>query len=40
MTAYVVAQLSFIDRGPYNRYQARFMDVLRKFGGRLLAADS
>ena len=40
MTVYAVAQLSFKDRGAYARYQARFMDVLRKFrGGRLLVAD-
>jgi len=39
MTVYVVAQLSFTDRAAYDRYQARFMDVFRKFEGRLLAAD-
>lgn len=36
---YVIAQLSFKDRGAYNRYQASFMRVLRRFDGRLLAAD-
>jgi uncharacterized protein (DUF1330 family) len=36
---YIVAQLSFRDRDAYNRYQARFMGVLRRFDGRLLAAD-
>ena len=36
---YIIAQLSFRDRGAYNRYQASFMSVLRKFDGRLLAAD-
>ena len=39
MTVYVVAQLRFTDRPAYNRYQARFMDVFRKFDGRLLIAD-
>ena len=27
------------DRAAYDRYQARFFDVFRKFSGRLLAAD-
>ena len=39
MTVYVIAQLSFTDRRAYDRYQARFFDVFRKFSGRLLAAD-
>lgn len=39
MTVYVLAQLSFTDRAAYDRYQARFMDVFRRFEGRLLAAD-
>src|SRR5579863_10520224 len=39
MTVYVVAQLSFKNRELYDRYQARFMDVFRKFDGRVLAAD-
>ena len=39
MTVYVVAQLAFTDRAAYDRYQARFMDVFRGCGGRLLAAD-
>ena len=39
MTVYVIAQLSFKNREAYNRYQARFMDVFRRFEGRLLAAD-
>lgn len=39
MTVYALAQLSMTDREAYNRYQARFMDVFRKFRGRLLAAD-
>jgi len=36
---YIIAQLSFRDRSVYNRYQASFMGVLRRFDGRLLAAD-
>jgi uncharacterized protein (DUF1330 family) len=39
MTTYVLALLRFKDRAAYDRYQARFMAVFRKFGGRLLAAD-
>lgn len=39
MTVYAVAQLTIHDRARYGRYQSRFMDVLRKFNGRLLAAD-
>ena len=39
MTVYVVAQLTFKDRPAYDRYQANFFGVFRKFKGRLLAAD-
>jgi uncharacterized protein (DUF1330 family) len=39
MTTYVLAQLTIHDRARYDRYAARFMDVLRRFRGRLLAAD-
>jgi|SRR3954466_3932281 uncharacterized protein (DUF1330 family) len=39
MTVYVVVQLKMIDRAAYDRYQARFFDVFRKFNGRLLSAD-
>ena len=39
MTVYVVAQLSITDRAAYGRYQARFLDVLARHSGRLLAAD-
>ncbi|HVN02605.1 MAG TPA: DUF1330 domain-containing protein [Caulobacteraceae bacterium] len=39
MTVYVVAALKFTDRPAYNRYQAAFMAVFRRFEGRLLAAD-
>jgi uncharacterized protein (DUF1330 family) len=39
MTVYLLAQLRFTNRQAYDRYQARFMDVFRKFDGRLLAAD-
>ena len=39
MTVYVLAQLTFTDRTAYERYQARFMEVLRPFGGRLLVAQ-
>ena len=36
---YVIAQLSITDRAAYDRYQARFMPVLARYDGRLLAAD-
>ena len=39
MTVYAIAQLRFIDRAAYDRYQARFMDVFRRHRGTLLAAD-
>ena len=39
MTVYVIAQLKIADRAAYDRYQARFFDVFRKFNGRLLSAD-
>jgi uncharacterized protein (DUF1330 family) len=39
MTVYLVAQLKFTDRAAYDRYQARFMAVFKRFNGRLLAAD-
>lgn len=39
MTVYALAQLRIHDREPYERYQARFMPILRKYNGRLLAAD-
>lgn len=39
MAVYDLAQLRFTDRSAYDRYQARFMEVFRRFDGRLLAAD-
>ena len=39
MTVYVVAQLSFVDRSAYERYRQRFMGVMNRYRGRLLAAD-
>src|SRR5579884_2102486 len=39
MSVYAIAQLRITDRRAYDRYQARFMDVMKKFEGRLLAAD-
>jgi uncharacterized protein (DUF1330 family) len=35
----VIVQLKMTDRVAYDRYQARFFDVFRKFNGRLLSAD-
>jgi uncharacterized protein (DUF1330 family) len=39
LTVYVIVQLKMTDRAAYDRYQARFFDVFRKFSGRLLSAD-
>jgi uncharacterized protein (DUF1330 family) len=39
MTVYAIAQLTITDRAIYDRYQAKFMGVMKKFQGRVLAAD-
>ncbi len=39
MTVYAIVQLKMTDRAAYDRYQAQFFDVFRKFSGRLLSAD-
>lgn len=39
MTVYALGQLRIHDRERYGRYMAAFMPVLRKYKGRLLAAD-
>jgi uncharacterized protein (DUF1330 family) len=39
MTVYVIVQLKMTERAAYERYQARFLKVFRKFSGRLLSAD-
>jgi uncharacterized protein (DUF1330 family) len=39
LTVYVIVQLKMTDRAAYDRYQARFFDVFKKFNGRLLSAD-
>jgi uncharacterized protein (DUF1330 family) len=39
MAVYVLAQITITDRARYERYQSRFMPVLMKYEGRLLAAD-
>ena len=39
MTVFALAQLKFKNREAYQRYQERFMPILTRFGGRLLAAD-
>ncbi|HEV2562047.1 MAG TPA: DUF1330 domain-containing protein [Rhizomicrobium sp.] len=39
MSVYAIAQLRIHDRDSYNRYQARFMDVFKRFNGRVLASD-
>jgi|SRR3954464_6885083 uncharacterized protein (DUF1330 family) len=40
MAVYIVAQLKFTRREFYDRYQSRFMDVFKKFKGKLLVADA
>jgi len=39
MTVFALAELTITDRAAYSRYQDRFMEVLTKYKGRLLAAD-
>jgi uncharacterized protein (DUF1330 family) len=39
MTVYAIAQLTITDRATYNRYQERFMSVMKRYQGRVLAAD-
>ena len=39
MSVYAVVQLTIIDREAYGRYQARFMDIFRRYKGTLLASD-
>jgi uncharacterized protein (DUF1330 family) len=39
VTVYAIAQLKFIDRDAYDRYQAGFMEVFQRYSGTLLAAD-
>ena len=39
MTVYALAQLTIHDRVPYGRYQARFMDILNRYNGKVLASD-
>ena len=39
LTVYAIVQLKMTDRASYDRYQARFFDVFKRFSGRLLSAD-
>jgi uncharacterized protein (DUF1330 family) len=39
MSVYAIAQLKITDRATYNRYVGKFMDVMKLFHGRVLAAD-
>ena len=39
MAVYAIAQLSITDRAVYTRYQERFMGVMNRYKGQLLAAD-
>ena len=36
---YAIAQLTISDRATYDRYQAKFMGVMKRYQGRVLAAD-
>jgi uncharacterized protein (DUF1330 family) len=36
---YAIAQLTITDRAIYDRYQQRFMSVMKLYKGRVLAAD-
>ena len=39
MSVYAIAQLKITDRTAYDRYQAKFMGVMKNYQGRVLAAD-
>jgi len=39
VSVYIITQLKFTRRELYDRYQARFFDVFRRFKGRVLVAD-
>ena len=39
MSVYAIAQLTITDRAIYDHYQARFMGVMKRYQGRVLAAD-
>jgi uncharacterized protein (DUF1330 family) len=39
VTVYAIAQLRFVDRAVYDRYQAKFLEVFQRHSGALLAAD-
>jgi uncharacterized protein (DUF1330 family) len=39
MTVYALAQLTITDRSTYQRYQERFMGVMARYKGQVLAAD-
>ena len=39
MSVYAIAQLKITDRAAYDRYQAKFMGVMKRYRGRVLAAD-
>lgn len=39
MSVYAIAQLKITDRAAYDRYQAKFMGVMKRYRGRVLASD-
>jgi uncharacterized protein (DUF1330 family) len=39
MPVYAIAQLTITDRAAYQRYQDRFMSVMARYKGQVLAAD-
>jgi len=40
MSVYAIAQLKITDRAAYDRYQAKFMGVMKRYQGRVLADES
>jgi uncharacterized protein (DUF1330 family) len=39
MSVYAIAQLKITDRAAYDRYLLKFMGVMKRYQGRVLAAD-
>ncbi len=39
MSAFVIAQLKFVNEANYRKYEARFASVFEKYSGQLLIAD-
>lgn len=39
MSVYAIALLNIVDRETYGRYEAGFMDIFNRHGGKLLAVE-